>query len=305
MAGTYAGMNQFGNYGQLPGQTAPRQQGLANLDKPPPTGVPGTSVPRASTLPPLNAPPTPSISDPTAQKQGIYNGMNSTPSPTVSDPAPRQQGLADTTGAAGQKPPGQQSPAAPAQPPPTYQSYQQPPAPPQGQMTLGDYNAPGAWTNGFNPHMEYPSGTFPGSQPQAGASPAAPPTAGQPPPGASPDPYDGTGWANGVSPQSFMRDNPGYATTGYYGTADQVAAQVAGGAQSAGKPMGVLGPDSYTQNPATGPVWTPPVDPMVAEAQRRAAQQQMDDVGRFAAPVPTQYPPGTFQPLQSMQGRLA
>lgn len=40
--------------------------------------------------------------------------------------------------------------------------------------------------------------------------------------------------------QNFTAANSGYGTTGYFGTPDQVAAQVAGGAQSSSIPQGVL-----------------------------------------------------------------
>ena len=54
-----------------------------------------------------------------------------------------------------------------------------------------------------------------------------------------------TDWYN--KQQNFTSANPGYADTGYWGNSDQVAAQVAGGAQSASIPQGVLGPETYTR----------------------------------------------------------
>lgn len=45
--------------------------------------------------------------------------------------------------------------------------------------------------------------------------------------------------------QQFGANNPLYGITGYQGNAQQVASQVAGGAQSAGIPMGVLGSSFY------------------------------------------------------------
>src|SRR5512144_291176 len=80
-------------------------------------------------------------------------------------------------------------------------------------------------------------------------------------PSSSVDPMSGEGWKNGVSPQAFQDANPYYGQTGYYGALGQVQAQMAGGAQSAGIPQGVLGADTYTQNPATATPWQPAPTP--------------------------------------------
>ena len=46
--------------------------------------------------------------------------------------------------------------------------------------------------------------------------------------------------------QQFTNNNQGYAATGYLGNQAQVLSQLAGGAQSAGIPQGVLGPSFYS-----------------------------------------------------------
>lgn len=72
---------------------------------------------------------------------------------------------------------------------------------------------------------------------------------------------DGTGWKNGINPQMFQQQNPYYGQTGYYGNLQQVQQQMAGKAQSAGIPQGVLGASTYTQNPAGQTPWTPDLTP--------------------------------------------
>lgn len=72
---------------------------------------------------------------------------------------------------------------------------------------------------------------------------------------------DGTGWKGGVNPQMFQQQNPYYGQTGYYGDLAQVQAQMAGHAQSAGIPQGVLGASTYTQNPAGQTPWVPDLTP--------------------------------------------
>lgn len=94
------------------------------------------------------------------------------------------------------------------------------------------------------------------------------------------DPLDPANPAAGTGIR-FTLGNPFYGTTGYYGNAEQVAAQIAGGAQSAGIPTGVLGPETYTRDPATGPVWTPPPSREQQETARVGLQEWMDSIGRF------------------------
>ena len=72
---------------------------------------------------------------------------------------------------------------------------------------------------------------------------------------------DGTGWKNGINPQMFQQQNPYYGQTGYYGNLQQVQQQMAGKAQSAGIPQGVLGASTYTQNPAGQTPWVPDLTP--------------------------------------------
>lgn len=78
---------------------------------------------------------------------------------------------------------------------------------------------------------------------------------------ATPQAMDGTGWKDGMSPQAFQVANPYYGQTGYYGNLQQVQAQMAGKAQSAGIPQGVLGVGSYTQNPTGQTPWQPDLTP--------------------------------------------
>jgi hypothetical protein len=138
-------------------------------------------------------------------------------------------------------------------------------------------------------------------------SPAAPATSLAPPPPPAPSPtsltpppvaapaFDGTGWANNQSPQQFLVDNPFYGQTGYYGNLQQVQAQVAGHAQAAGKPTGVLGAESYTQNPTGQPLWQPA--PTVSETNAKDAQwqQYVDAAGRFMDPAALDQQYAAFQ----------
>jgi len=294
------GYNQFSNYNMVPGQGGGQGQGFgpqrqrssSDLNQTPPTGDPGR--------PQSQYPSGTFQQGPQSYPWQQMMQRNQSQS-TATQSAPQQ------AGAAGQAAPDtqQQTYAPQTQRPPHMPAMQQQPS---GHMEMGDYNAPGAWSNGYNPHMvydqpaamampqrpaqsQYPAGTFqvggpatspvmprpPASTPAA--SPAAPaltngiPTwmLGQAASAAAapqgPDPMSGEGWKNGVSPQGFQAANPYYGQTGYYGDLGQVQAQMAGGAQSAGIPQGVLGASAYTQNPATATPWQPAATPQQLVSQ--------------------------------------
>ena len=304
------GYNQFSNYGPVPGQQAAgqrfqqdRQRPTSDLNQQPPTG----DAQRQQSQYPRG----------TFQQSPMWQSQRpqAQPQTQAAPPAP---------GAAGQMPPDTQPQTRPA-PPPMPQMSQ-----PTSHMEMGDYNAPGAWTNGYNPHMvqdqpaapSYPQGTFQPAprqpQPMAPPTPAPAPmparapaaaqaqpalTSGVPTwmlgqydralaqgyaPSTSVDPMSGEGWKNGISPQAFQQQNPYYGQTGYQGDLAQVQAQMAGGAQSAGIPTGVLDPSTYTQNPSGQPLWQPTATP-----QQQVSQDLSNwEATRFGgAPV---YPPGTF-----------
>lgn len=141
------------------------------------------------------------------------------------------------------------------------------------QATMG---AGGSRGQSFYPQASQPQRGFQpmgsglaGGQPPLRGAPASPipgyttPAADQRNPYASttPQAMDGTGWKDGMSPQGFQVANPYYGQTGYYGNLQQVQQQMAGGAQSAGIPQGVLGASTYTQNPAGQTPWVPDLTP--------------------------------------------
>lgn len=300
------GYNQFSNYSSVPGQQQGqgfgpmRQRSSTDLNQTPPTGDPNRQQSQypAGTF--------------QQNRQQAYPWQqmmqrNQSQSPATQS-APQQ------AGAAGQTPPDtQQQTYAPPQ---AQQPMQMPPMPqfaqqPSGHMEMGDYNAPGAWTNGYNPHMvydqpaapQYPTGTFQQPATRRMPAPTPPPTPAPVAPAAAPaappvsdltsqwDPSwmygqadraaaagyptsqsvaasdTGAGWKNGVSPQAFQAANPYYGQTGYYGDLAQVQAQMAGRAQSPVIPQGVLGPETYTQNPATATPWQPAATPQELAAQ--------------------------------------
>jgi hypothetical protein len=303
MADQFPG-NQFGGFGQIPGQSQqPRQPRFGGGGQP---GFP-RQKPGAPGMPPRSGYQAGNASgshQPGTAPQ-TYASMN--PQPAASSATP------PAAGAAGQTPPASTTPstapAPAAQPAP--QAQQQP----TYHAELGNFGDAGAWTNGYNPHMvqdpaaprpaapttQYPAGTFPSMAPTS--APAATPAA----PAQAP-----MQWANNQSPQQFLQDNPYYGQTGYYGGLEQVQQQVAGHAQAAGKPLGVLDSSFYTQSPAGQPAWQPA--PTAAETNAKDAQwqQYVDSAGRFADPgeldkqfaawkstgqLPGggQYPSGTFR----------
>lgn len=345
MANQGGGYNQFGGYGQIPGQaqqgrqpysqdsgTRPQRPGLPPLN----TSTTGTSnMPTGQSdgqgwgpRPRPPAPTAPPAPQPQTQQPPASQGAAGQAPPSSSSPG---QGYASYA-------PQQAAPTPPA-------------AAPTYHAELGNFGDAGAWTNGYNPHMvqdpmaptpaappvanseqistiptaqsmpqQYPQGTFPASRPPpSGAAPGRqfrgdqrrmPPAAPPAPPAAVPQ-SGGAGWANNQSPQQFGVDNPYYGQTGYYGNLEQVQAQVAGHAQSAGKPTGVLDASTYTQNPAGATPWQPA--PTAQQTNDKAAQwqQYVDNTGRFLDPAMLdqqfqqwnstgqlpggQYPPGTFR----------
>ncbi len=280
MAQGYGQYNQFGGYGQIPGQADqtrfPRfgggqgggqqypqgtfqgqqgsqpQQNSSNLSQPPPTGSPNPPASSSSSAqPPSQATPSP---------------------PPVS------------SGAAGQQAPDTQYPAGtfPASTSGTTSLY----GGSMGtnstgpvNMMLGQFGAPGAWDGGYNPYFAPPAAS---AQTGPAPTPVAPVSTSQP--AATPPMPTGGTWGDqahldyfrqygagnsGLSQeqvnallgqssqpsaataaynqaqQQFTQNNQGYAATGYLGNQAQVLSQLAGGAQSAGIPLGVLGPSFY------------------------------------------------------------
>ena len=136
---------------------------------------------------------------------------------------------------------------------------------PQGGLGSGLAQAPGSYPMAPGIANSLSAGLaqrFGSSAPSAGSAYQMP-AADQRNPYASttPQAMDGTGWKDGMSPQAFQVANPYYGQTGYYGDLAQVQAQMAGKAQSAGIPQGVLGASTYTQNPAGQTPWVPDLTP--------------------------------------------
>lgn len=355
MAQGQYGQNQFGGYGQLPGQFQGGRFGgggggmsqaggnsgsqypagtfPSNTGNPSPSATPSTSS--GTTAPAAPSTSTSTASSPTTTATPSTTAEQLAAAQTNPQPGAWENGLNPSSGlnASGQ-------PNAPAST--GYASFQ------GGGRQLGTQ---GQGAAGQMQSQQYPAGTF--ASPPASApatTPASAPTmtgntaqtnsglaAETSSTGVDPTPGADNSFAAVVArlqannaasapgaataaynakQQAFTAANSGYGSTGYMGDPTQVAAQVAGGAQSSSIPQGVLDPSFYVgganygggqqlgangivgaQNPAltAGPMQLTanhPSGPVAGPAPLAAPA--------YAPTLPPPlYPPGTFGPAPS------
>jgi len=275
MAQQQGSYNQFGQYGQVPGQ--PQQSRFPSFgggqggyrQQQYPTGTfqaPGLGGGQSSASAGTNTSDL-STTPPTGDKAPSATPGAQTTSTSAPPPV--------TSGAAGQQAPD----TNPQYPPGTFQ--QQAPSGGLSQsstgpvnMNLGAFGAPGAWDGGYNATFAPPPAPTPAPAPAPSAAPPAPQAtttpAVAPAPTAAPQstgvPYQT--WDSNAGPvgpdgrhvgamvtayatpgtasysanqQQFTTNNQGYGGSGYWGNAAQVAAQQAEHAQANSIPLGVLG----------------------------------------------------------------